>query len=76
FIPVAEESGLIVPLGEWVLREACLQNKQWQELGYPPIPISVNLSMRQFQQKKLVDVIRGILTYTELEARYLELEIT
>lgn len=51
FIPVAEESGLIVPLGEWVLREACLQNKHWQELGYPPIPISVNLSMRQFQQK-------------------------
>ncbi|OBA07925.1 hypothetical protein A9P44_00820 [Paenibacillus polymyxa] len=76
FIPVAEESGLIVPLGEWVLREACLQNKQWQEQGYPPIPISVNLSMRQFQQKKLVDVIRGILAYTELEPRYLELEIT
>ncbi|MFK4342163.1 MULTISPECIES: putative bifunctional diguanylate cyclase/phosphodiesterase [unclassified Paenibacillus] len=76
FIPVAEESGLIVPLGEWVLREACLQNKSWQKAGYQPIPISVNLSMRQFQQKKLVDVIRGILTYTELEPCYLELEIT
>lgn len=76
FISVAEESGLIVPLGEWVLREACLQNKHWQEAGYQPIPISVNLSMRQFQQKKLVDVIRGILDYTELESRYLELEIT
>jgi diguanylate cyclase (GGDEF)-like protein len=76
FIPVAEESGLIVPLGEWVLREACLQNKRWQEAGYRPIPISVNLSMRQFQQKKLVDVIQGILTYTGLEPCYLELEIT
>ncbi|KJD45038.1 putative bifunctional diguanylate cyclase/phosphodiesterase [Paenibacillus terrae] len=76
FIPVAEESGLIVPLGEWVLREACLQNKSWQKAGYQPIPISVNLSMRQFQQKKLVDVVRGILTYTELEPCYLELEIT
>lgn len=76
FISIAEESGLIVPLGEWVLREACLQNKRWQEAGYQPIPISVNLSMRQFQQKKLVDVIQGILTCTELEPRYLELEIT
>ncbi|MEC0180566.1 EAL domain-containing protein [Paenibacillus peoriae] len=76
FISVAEESGLIVPLGEWVLREACLQNKRWQEAGYQPIPISVNLSMRQFQQKKLVDVIQGILAYTELEPCYLELEIT
>ncbi|ASR48412.1 hypothetical protein B4V02_17760 [Paenibacillus kribbensis] len=76
FISVAEESGLIVPLGEWVLREACLQNKRWQEAGYQPIPISVNLSMRQFQQKELVDVIQGILAYTELEPCYLELEIT
>ncbi|MGG1617486.1 putative bifunctional diguanylate cyclase/phosphodiesterase [Paenibacillus sp. NRS-1781] len=76
FIPVAEESGLIMPLGEWVLREACLQNKRWQKAGYQPIPISVNLSMRQFQQKKLVDVIRGILTCTRLEPCYLELEIT
>nr|AXJ99360.1 diguanylate cyclase [Paenibacillus brasilensis] len=76
FISVAEESGLIVPLGEWVLREACLQNKRWQEAGYQSIPISVNLSMRQFQQIKLVDVIRGILDYTKLEPCYLELEIT
>jgi diguanylate cyclase (GGDEF)-like protein len=76
FISVAEESGLIVPLGEWVLREACLQNKRWQKAGYQPIPISVNLSMRQFQQKKLVDVIQGILAYTELDPCYLELEIT
>ncbi|WP_226001184.1 EAL domain-containing protein [Paenibacillus sp. BJ-4] len=76
FISVAEESGLIVPLGEWVLREACLQNKRWQEAGYQPIPISVNLSMRQFQQIKLVDVIRGILAYTKLDPCYLELEIT
>ncbi|MGL4375824.1 MAG: diguanylate cyclase domain-containing protein, partial [Microcoleaceae cyanobacterium] len=54
FIPLAEETGLIAPMGEWVLRTACRQNKQWQLAGLPPITIAVNLSMRQFQQNNLV----------------------
>ncbi|WP_110933630.1 putative bifunctional diguanylate cyclase/phosphodiesterase [Paenibacillus bouchesdurhonensis] len=76
FIPVAEDSGLIVPLGEWVLRTACGINKKWQDEGYDPVCISVNLSMRQFRQHNLVDKIDGILREVGLEAQYLELEVT
>ncbi|WP_274364929.1 putative bifunctional diguanylate cyclase/phosphodiesterase [Paenibacillus thermotolerans] len=76
FIPIAEDSGLIVPLSEWVLKEACMQNKAWQEEGYPAIPVSVNLSMRQFLQPNLTERIQAILTETGLEPQYLELEIT
>jgi diguanylate cyclase (GGDEF)-like protein len=76
FIPMAEETGLIVPIGEWVLRTACAQNKAWQEAGLPPMRIGVNLSARQFQKKDLVDTIARILEETKLPPQYLELEIT
>lgn len=76
FIPSAEESGLIVPLGDWVLEEACRQNKRWQEQGLPRIPVSVNLSMRQFVRRDLTAKVAEVLAQTGLEARYLELEIT
>jgi diguanylate cyclase (GGDEF)-like protein/PAS domain S-box-containing protein len=76
FIPLAEETGLIVPIGEWVLEQACRQNKIWQEKGYPPMHIAVNLSARQFQGQGLVEKVRGVLEATGLEPEYLELEIT
>jgi diguanylate cyclase (GGDEF)-like protein len=76
FIPLAEEIGLIVPIGEWVLRTACTQNRIWQLAGLPPLRIAVNLSARQFQQQNLVKTIAQILKETELEPQYLELEIT
>lgn len=76
FIPLAEESGLIVPIGEWVLRAACKQNKTWQSAGYSAIPISVNLSMRQFFQHNLKGKISHVLEQTGLDPQYLELEIT
>jgi diguanylate cyclase (GGDEF)-like protein/PAS domain S-box-containing protein len=76
FIPLAEESGLIIAIGEWVLRTACAQNAAWQRAGYPPIPVSVNLSPRHLARGDLVDLIAEVLRTTGLEARYLELEIT
>nr|WP_240344025.1 EAL domain-containing protein [Paenibacillus sp. SYP-B3998] len=76
FIPLAEDSGLIVPIGEWVLRAACKQNKAWQNQGFSMIPISVNLSMRQFFQHNLKGKINRVLEQTGLDPKYLELEIT
>ncbi|WP_337913864.1 putative bifunctional diguanylate cyclase/phosphodiesterase [Cohnella zeiphila] len=76
FIPAAEESGIIVPLGDWVLQEACRQNKEWQEAGMAPIPVSVNLSFRQFTQRNLIGKIASVLKQTSLDPQYLELEIT
>lgn len=76
FIPLAEESGLIIPIGEWVMREACRQNKLWQEAGMKPMPVSVNLSVRQFMQHDLTETIRSILQDTDMHPRFLELEIT
>jgi diguanylate cyclase (GGDEF)-like protein/PAS domain S-box-containing protein len=76
FIPLAEETGMIVPIGEWVLREACRQNKAWQDAGLPPIVVSVNVSARQFKEKNLVNHVVGALADSGLDARYLELEVT
>jgi diguanylate cyclase (GGDEF)-like protein len=76
FIPLAEESGLIVPIGEWVLREACRQASAWQAAGLRPMRVAVNLSAQQFRQKSLVEVVRSALGAARLEARFLELELT
>lgn len=76
FIPMAEESGLIVQIGEWVLKTACKQAMAWQNAGYGKLLMSVNLSARQFQQKSLVNSIDAILAETGLEAKCLELELT
>lgn len=76
FIPIAEESGLIVAMGDWVMLQACQQNKQWQQMGYPALKVSVNLSVRQFNQVDLVDKVRQVLEQTELEPSLLELEVT
>ena len=76
FIPLAEKTGLILTIGEWVLKSACVQNKLWQEWGHPPIVMSVNLSQRQFRQKHLVQTVVAALQGTGLDPRFLELEIT
>ncbi|MDB9438372.1 EAL domain-containing protein [Dolichospermum lemmermannii CS-548] len=76
FIPLAEKSGLIISIGEWALRQACIQNKAWQDAGYQPITIAVNLSPGQFRQPKLVEILTDILTETQLKPEFLELEIT
>ncbi|WCK53024.1 EAL domain-containing protein [Aneurinibacillus sp. Ricciae_BoGa-3] len=76
FIPLAEETGLIEEIGEWVLLTACRQNKQWQDAGYPPMRMAVNLSSRQFRKGNLVETVDRILKETKLDPQHLELEIT
>jgi diguanylate cyclase (GGDEF)-like protein/PAS domain S-box-containing protein len=76
FIPLAEESGLIVPLGEWVLREACARNKAWQDAGLPPLTIAVNLSARQVAAQDIVELAANMLANSGLDAKYLEIELT
>jgi diguanylate cyclase (GGDEF)-like protein len=76
FIPLAEETGLIVSIGEWVLRTACSQNRAWQNAGNKPFRVAVNLSGRQFDQEGLIEVISNALRDTGFDPQYLELEIT
>lgn len=76
FIPLAEENGLILPLGEWVLSTACRQNRTWQMDGLPPVRVTVNLSSLQFSQQNLLEVVKRALRETQLDPRHLELEIT
>jgi diguanylate cyclase (GGDEF)-like protein/PAS domain S-box-containing protein len=76
FIPLAEGTGLIVPIGEWVLKTACLEAKNWQVQGQPPVVVSVNLSARQLRTKGLVEMIAGTLSETGLAPELLKLEIT
>ncbi|MFI4968375.1 MAG: EAL domain-containing protein [Gammaproteobacteria bacterium] len=76
FVPVLESSGMIGAVGEWVLREACRQNRAWQDQGLPPLPMAVNLSAIQFNRRNMADTISGILAETGLEPRHLELEFT
>jgi len=76
FIPLAEDTGLIVPIGEWVLREACMQNKRLQELGFATIQMAVNISARQFHDQDLAETVIRILDETNLAPQHLELELT
>ena len=76
FIPIAEECGFIVPIGRWVLREACRQARAWQDAGLAPLRIAVNISAVELRAKDFVAGVRTILTETGLDPRYLELELT
>lgn len=76
FIPIAEENGTIIQLGKWVLKEACIQNKKWQDKGLKKIFVAVNVSMRQFQDQNFVNMIKETLEETGLNPKYLGLEIT
>ena len=76
FITIAEESGMIISLGDWILRTACAQNKAWQDAGLTPMRLSVNFSARQFQQPSFIADINQILKDTNLDPRWLELELT
>ncbi|HQU15580.1 MAG: hypothetical protein B7Z66_00850 [Chromatiales bacterium 21-64-14] len=76
FIQPAEETGLIVPIGEWVLFSACQQARAWQDAGHQRVRVAVNLSGRQLKQRDLVDTVRGVLSDTGLDPKWLELELT
>ena len=76
FMPIAEETGLIIPIGEWVLRTACMQNKLWQNSGYQHIPVSVNVSPRQFRQDGFAEKVAQVLNETGLDTLSIEIELT
>ncbi len=76
FVPLAEDCGLIVPIGQWVLHEACRQAQAWIDAGLPPLPVAVNISAAEFQGRDFVEGVRATLARTQLDPRYLELELT
>jgi len=76
FIPLAEETGLIIPIDEWVLKTACSQNKKWQTAGFPPVKVSINLSAKHFARINLMETIAKIVRDTGMDPHYLDLEIT
>jgi len=76
FIPIAEETGMIIPIGRWVLKTACAQNVAWQKQGLPPVCMAVNLSLRQLMDENLLEDIRTTLKATGMAPNLLELEIT
>jgi diguanylate cyclase len=76
FIPVAESTGAIIPLGEWLLFAACKQTKYWQKNGFPELSVSVNISPFQLEEKNIISKVEGILAQTGLDAKFLELEVT
>ena len=76
FIPVAEESGLIIPISLWVLQEACRQHQVWRRAGYPPVKMAVNISATQFMRSNLAEKVAQVLAAHEMEPRYLEVELT
>ncbi|OGU21179.1 MAG: diguanylate cyclase [Hydrogenophilales bacterium RIFOXYD1_FULL_62_11] len=76
FVSIAEDSGLILPIGRWVLREACLQARTWQDAGLPPIAVAVNTSALEFRAADFLEYVRATLDESGLEPRYLELELT
>ncbi len=76
FIPIAEESNLIIDIGTWVLNQACIQNVKWQAIGFDPITVSVNISSRQFERDDFVEVVIAALKESGLQSEYLELEVT
>ncbi|WP_138494143.1 EAL domain-containing protein [Paenibacillus pinistramenti] len=76
FIPLAEQTGLIIPIGQWILETACRQNKEWQDKELPPVRMAVNLSIVQFQDRNLLSMVDRTLLETGLDPKYLELEVT
>ncbi len=76
FIPLAEQTKLILPIGQWALQSACRQNKAWQDMGLPPVRVAVNFAARQFADDSLIDIVAGSLRESGLAAEYLEVEIT
>jgi diguanylate cyclase (GGDEF)-like protein len=76
FIPIAEESRLIIPIGEWVIRQACRQNAEWQRQGHPPVRVAVNVSSVQITENDFADIVQRILEETGLDPKWLEVEIT
>lgn len=76
FIPLAEETGLIVPIGAWVLKEACRQTRVWQQMGFTGLKVAVNVSGKQLTHDNFIETLKGALAVTEFDPRYLELEIT